>query len=193
MFGKIPAIALMLAALSTMEGRAESDVSPALIPPVGATCISSAFGPRVLRDHPAAGTYHPGIDLPAPLGAAVVAAAPGTVVRVQRKGPGGLEMLVQHAGFVGVYSHFGLIAPAFAQGKRTVGAGEKLGVVGRTGLTSGAHLFFGMLLAGKPVDPSKYLRLPFCSGVANHVAPVAPDDGGTMIGGRRYWLLSQQH
>ena len=46
-------------------------------------------------------------------------------------------MLVQHDGFVGVYSHFGMVVPAFAEGKRTVEAGEKLGVVGTTGVTSG--------------------------------------------------------
>ena len=98
----------------------------------------------MLPNQPEAGTYHYGVDLPAPAGAAVVAAAPGSVIRVQRKGPGGLEVLVQHDGFVGIYSHFGSIAPPFAEGKRTVTAGEKLGVVGRTGVTSGAHLLPGM-------------------------------------------------
>ncbi len=72
----------------------------------------------------------------------VIAAAPGSVIRVQRKGPGGLEMLVQHDGFVGIYSHFGMISPAFAEGKRTVAAGERLGVVGRTGVSLGRASVF---------------------------------------------------
>ena len=73
-------------------------------------------------------------------------------------------MLVQHDGFVGVYSHFGMIMPAIAEGKRTVAAGDKLGVVGRTGVTSGAHLYFDMILAGRPVDPAQYLGVPACDG-----------------------------
>ncbi len=66
-------------------------------------------------------------------------------------------MLVQHEGFVGIYSHFGMVMPAFAEGKHTVAAGEKLGVVENTGLTTGAHLYFEMDFAGKPVDPAPYL------------------------------------
>jgi murein DD-endopeptidase MepM/ murein hydrolase activator NlpD len=120
----------------------------------------------VLPNQPQAGSYHYGVDLPAPDGAPVLATAPGTVIRIQNKGPGGLEMLVQHDGFLGIYSHFGMVTPAFADGKRTVAAGEKLGVVGHTGVTLGAHLYFEMDMAGKPVDPAPYLKVPECSGEA---------------------------
>jgi len=106
-----------------------------LHPPVGSACISSPFGPRVLQNRPQAGSYHYGVDLPAPLGAPVLAAAPGKVMRIQHKGPGGLEVLVQHDGFVGVYSHLGMVAPALAEGKTILAAGEKLGAVGLTGVT----------------------------------------------------------
>jgi murein DD-endopeptidase MepM/ murein hydrolase activator NlpD len=99
-----------------------------------------------------------------------VAIAPGKVIRVQRKGPGGLEIMVQHDGFVGIYSHFGMLSPAFAQGKANVAAGEKLGVVGRTGIISGTHVYFEMILAGKPVDPAPYLRVPLCGGAAHRTA-----------------------
>ncbi len=96
-------------------------------------------------------------------------------------------MLVQHDGFVGVYSHFGMITPAFAAGKRSVEAGEKLGIVGMTGVTSGPHLYFEMILAGKPVDPAPYLGVAQCNGVVSRPAPLAPADGGTTINGRKYW------
>ncbi len=66
-------------------------------------------------------------------------------------------MVVQHESFVGIYSHFGMVMPAFAEGKRTVAAGEKLGVVGNSDLTTGAHLYFEMDFAGKPVDPAPVL------------------------------------
>ena len=160
------------------------------MPPVSPACISSSFGPRVLANQPQAGTYHNGVDLPAAEGAAVLAAAPGTVIRVKRNGPGGLEMLVQHDGFVGVYSHFGMIMPAFTEGKRSVVAGEKLGVVGRTGITTGAHLYFAMILAGKPVDPAPYLGVAQCNGAVRRAARDRPDDDGIMIGGRKYWQFS---
>jgi murein DD-endopeptidase MepM/ murein hydrolase activator NlpD len=73
--------------------------------------------------------------MPAPAGAAVQAVAPGRVIRIQRKGPGGLEVLVQHDGFIGIYSHLGMMTPALAMGKSSLAAGEKIGVVGRSGLT----------------------------------------------------------
>jgi murein DD-endopeptidase MepM/ murein hydrolase activator NlpD len=181
--------ATVLAPLRPSGPLAEALVKSALLPPVLPACISSAFGPRVLPNQPEAGTYHYGVDLPATVGAAVVAAAPGTVIRVQRKGPGGLEMLVQHDGFVGIYSHFGSIAPPFAEGKRTVAAGEELGVVGRTGVTSGAHLYFEMILDGKPVDPAPYLRLPHCSGKGSPASRSVRVADGAVFGGRKYYQL----
>ena len=50
----------------------------ALLSPVGCACISSPFGPRVLPNRPLAGSYHYGVDMPAPAGAPVRATAPGT-------------------------------------------------------------------------------------------------------------------
>ncbi len=101
-------------------------------------------------------------------------------------------MLVQHDGFVGIYSHFGMLSPAFAEGKTDVAAGEKLGVVGRTGVISGTHVYFEMIVAGKPVDPAPYLGLPLCNGETHRTVTARTDsDGvdGITIGGRRYYLL----
>lgn len=171
-------LALSLAAGSGLAAPVPS--SERLVPPVSPACVSSPFGPRVLPGHPQAGTYHYGIDLPAPLGAPIHAAAAGTVLRIERHNPGGLEMLVQHPGFVAVYSHFGSVAPIFAEGGRMVAAGQKLGVVGLTGVTFGPHLYFGMFVADRPVDPEPYLALPPCkSGERVTVAgrSVLSDDG----------------
>ena len=148
-----------------------------LLPPVHSSCVSSPFGPRILPNHPEAGTYHYGIDMPAPYGEPVRAAAPGTVLRIQHKGPGGLEVLVQHNGFVGVYSHLGMVAPSLSEGKTTLLPGEELGVVGNTGVSYGAHLYFEMLLAGRPVDPASYLGVPLCSGAHRTRADMLGPDG----------------
>lgn len=145
---------------------------PALLPPVAAPCVSSPFGPRILPGRPLAGTFHDGIDLPAPLGSPVVAVAPGTILRVQRHGIGGLEMLIQHDGFVGVYSHLGLITPVLAEGRKTIYGGERIATVGHTGLTYGPHLYFGMIINGHPVDPAPYLDVSAC-GAGARPSPTA--------------------
>jgi len=134
-----------------------------LVVPVRTNCISSPFGPRVLANRPQAGTYHYGVDLPAAEGTEVMAAAPGTVLRIQNGGLGGLEILVQHAGFVGVYSHLGAVNPGLVKGA-TVAARDILGIVGQTGLSYGMHLFFEIIVAGRPVDPAPYLGVPMCNG-----------------------------
>jgi murein DD-endopeptidase MepM/ murein hydrolase activator NlpD len=157
------ALAFLAVLLWPIAASAESRHSAGLLSPVSQACISSPFGPRVLPNQPLAGTYHYGIDLPAPDGSPVLAAAAGTVIRVQNKGPGGLEMLVQHDGFVGVYSHFSMIMPEFAAGTRLV-AGQQVGFVGNTGVSSGAHLYFEIILAGRPVDPAPYLAARECNG-----------------------------
>jgi Peptidase family M23 len=168
----------VLAAFGTLlcEGRVMAETH-VLVPPVSPACISSPFGPRVLPDHPQAGTYHYGVDLPAPDGAPVVATAPGKVIRIDEGGPGGLEVVVQHEGFIGVYSHLVTISPLLVEGKTYVTAGENLGVVGRSGIIFGTHL---------------YLGLPLCGGETHQtVTARSHSDGvdGIMIGGRRYYLL----
>lgn len=163
---RVPILAVILLPLAVQAAEI-----PKLRPPVEPACISSPFGPRVLAGKPKAGTFHPGIDLPAPAGAPVLAVAPGTVIRVQRKGPGGIEMLVQHPGFIGVYAHMGLIAPAIMEGARKVEAGQKLGVVGRSGVSYGAHLYFGILVAKVATNPEPHLGVPPCPGARTASPP----------------------
>jgi murein DD-endopeptidase MepM/ murein hydrolase activator NlpD len=82
-------------------------------------------------------------------------------------GVGGLEMLIQHPGFIGVYSHLGLIAPILADGRKTIYGGERIATVGRTGLTYGPHLYFGMIVNGRPVDPAPYMDVVPCGSEAS--------------------------
>jgi murein DD-endopeptidase MepM/ murein hydrolase activator NlpD len=142
-----------------------------MLPPVEPACVSSPFGPRVLLNRPLAGTFHSGIDLPASIGSPVTAVAPGTVIRIQRHGIGGLEILIQHEGFIGIYSHLGLVAPMLAEGLKTIYGGERIGTVGRTGLTYGPHLYFGMIVDGRSVDPAPYISVVPCGSGA----PVSQD------------------
>ncbi len=136
-----------------------------LVEPVRPACISSPFGNRPPPGPHAIG-FHNGIDLPAPAGAPVFAAASGQVITIHRRGPGGLELAIAHRGkagpFITIYAHLGLIAPAFAEGKTSVAAGERIAVIGRSGVTYGTHLYFEMMVGGHPVDPSGYFPVFPC-------------------------------
>ena len=126
-----------------------------LLNPVDATCISSPFGPRTIRNHPEAGTFHL-LDFPVPEGSPVWAIEAGTVMKVQQNGPGGLEVLsTQKVRRYLQSSRFCLYQGACGQDANR--CGEFLGVVGHSGLTFGAHLYFGMLHDGFPIDPSSLL------------------------------------
>jgi murein DD-endopeptidase MepM/ murein hydrolase activator NlpD len=157
-----PGLGPLSSRAATYNLRAET----VLLAPVAPACVSSPFGPRVLPNRPLAGTFHEGIDIPAPLGTPVNAVAPGTVIRVQRHGIGGLEVLIQHDGFIGVYSHLGLIAPVLMEGGKSIYGGERIATVGRSGLTYGPHLYFGMIVNGHSVDPAPRLKVVPCGSIA---------------------------
>jgi hypothetical protein len=157
----ISRLAGMFAALTCVPTGAAT--AQGLLPPVSPACISSPFGPRILPGKPLAGTYHYGIDLPAPAGTPVRAVAAGTVLTIHRRGAGGLEIALQHTNFVTLYAHLGSVTPALAQGRLQVAAGEALGVVGRTGVSYGTHVYFELRVNNERVDPAPYLHLDSCS------------------------------
>jgi murein DD-endopeptidase MepM/ murein hydrolase activator NlpD len=136
--------------------------SGALRLPVSPACVSSPFGWRhAVGPHAPAG-FHNGVDLPAPAGATVRAAAPGRVARIERRGIGGLQVVLQHDGYQTLYAHLGTLTPALAEGKRQVAAGEPIARIGRTGITYGTHLFFEVLANGRPVDAAPLLGVKPC-------------------------------
>lgn len=130
----------------------------ALALPLGAACISSPFGARGAGAGPRASRQHNGLDLPAPAGAWVRAAAAGQVVAVRRRGASGLEIELRHpGGYATRYAHLGTVAPAIANGQREVRQGEALGRIGRSGITYGTHLHFELVVGGAVVDPAPHL------------------------------------
>jgi len=116
----------------------------ALAWPLQAT-VGSPFGPR--------GTgFHPGIDLPAPAGTPVGAAAPGRVVFAAYD-PSGYGKLVEVAhgdGVISMYAHLSALSVHVGQ---SVGTGRRVGRVGSTGEATGPHLHFEVRLRGAAVDP----------------------------------------
>lgn len=155
-------MALLPLLFATSIARADIPAG-ALGLPLSPACVSSPFGPRAAPG-PRGSEMHRGIDLPAPAGAWVVAAAAGEVVAIRRHRAGaGLEVEMRHAGgIVTRYAHLGQVAPALAGGRRRLARGERIGRIGRTGITYGTHLHFELLLGGAHLDPAPVLGVEAC-------------------------------
>lgn len=108
---------------------------------------------------------HTGLDMMAPEGSPIRAAAGGTVVFAGRYFAYGNIVDIQHAdGVVTRYAHMQAFARGIAPGT-PVAAGEIIGKVGHTGHANGSHVHFEVRMSGHPVDPRPYLALAPCTGV----------------------------
>ena len=107
--------------------------------------VGDRFGPR--------GTgFHPGIDLPAPTGTPVHAAAVGRVLARPTTGGYGNLVVVRNAeGVETLYAHLSRI---FVSPGQAVTVGSLVGLVGATGRATGPHLHFEVRVRGAAVDPS---------------------------------------
>ena len=151
------------AAYGAWLAAASASHAQELKPPVSPACISSPFGMRHAVGPHAPAAFHNGVDLPAPAGTLVRAAADGTVLRIKRQGLGGVTVHVGHpGGLVTLYAHLGNLVPAIAEGKRAVLAGDPLGHVARTGVTYGTHVFFAVLRGNEAIDPEPLLGVARC-------------------------------
>ncbi|MBL6615401.1 MAG: M23 family metallopeptidase [Reyranella sp.] len=102
---------------------------------------------------------HEGIDLVAPAGTPVYAAADGVVVGAAPNGRYGNWIRIDHGDKLGtVYGHLMAFAPGIEPGE-TVTRGELIGFVGSTGRSTGAHLHFEVLNDGRPVNPITHPEL----------------------------------
>ncbi len=109
------------------------------------------------------GHGHTGIDLMAPWGSPIQAAAGGTVVYAGWYFAYGNIVDIQHTdGLITRYAHMA----GFAEGIRagtTVSAGQIIGRVGATGRAHGAHVHFEVRVSGRPVDPKPFLAVGACA------------------------------
>ncbi len=116
--------------------------------------VTSDYG---YRTSPTAGasTYHKGIDIGAPYGSAIVAAAPGEVTFAGYSSGAGNYVIVNHgSGLRTVYMHASSLNVSVGQ---SVAAGDTVAFVGSTGISTGNHLHFGVSLNGEYVSPWNYL------------------------------------
>jgi murein DD-endopeptidase MepM/ murein hydrolase activator NlpD len=107
-------------------------------------------------------SYHSGIDLAAPLGSTIRAAAAGTVIYAGWYAGYGNMIDIQHAdGLVTRYAHMSAYAPGVGNGTPVQG-GQIIGLVGETGHATGNHIHFEVRVNGYAVDPAPYIGLGRC-------------------------------
>ncbi|PXW62015.1 M23 family metallopeptidase [Methylobacterium sp. B4] len=126
--------------------------------PIADGIMRSGFG---YRRHPILGyaKLHTGVDWANPIGTPIVAAGNGTVIKAEWDSGYGRRVEVQHInGYVTTYNHMSRFARGVSAGAR-VRQGQVIGYVGSTGLSTGAHLHYEVIINGHFVDPMK-IRVP---------------------------------
>ncbi len=126
--------------------------------PMATGRFRSAFG---MRRHPILGRYkmHTGVDWAAPRGTPIMAAGNGTVTYAKWKSGYGKHVKIRHTnGYMSTYSHMSGYAKSIKTGTK-VRQGQIVGYVGSTGLSTGPHLHYEVLVNKRFVNPMK-IRLP---------------------------------
>jgi murein DD-endopeptidase MepM/ murein hydrolase activator NlpD len=126
--------------------------------PVAQGIMRSGFG---ARNHPLLGYFkmHTGVDWAAPLGTAIYASGNGTVEKVGWESGYGKYVKIKHAnGYETAYGHMTAFSRSTQVGAR-VRQGQVIGYVGSTGLSTGPHVHYEILVNGRFVDPLR-VKLP---------------------------------
>jgi murein DD-endopeptidase MepM/ murein hydrolase activator NlpD len=129
--------------------------------PIAGARITQPFGPTNLILEPPLGQYahfHTGIDLAAPFGTPVTAASDGVVVAVAhtRVGYGNYVIVAHGGGIMTLYGH--LLETDVSVGDH-VSRGQRVGLEGTSGLSTGPHLHFELRVNDQVTDPMPYLPL----------------------------------
>lgn len=133
--------------------RARLSATPSIYPTQGyisSSYTSSRLHPVLDRPRP-----HRGIDIVAPVGAPVVATANGRVMSAGSRGHYGLLVEIDHGhGTVTRYAHLSRVAVKAGQ---TVQRGQNIGAVGVSGLSTGPHLHYEVLVNGRYSNPKRHI------------------------------------
>ena len=126
--------------------------------PINGARLSSSFG---MRKHPILGynKMHRGTDFAAPSGTPIMASGSGTVTRARWCGGGGNCVKIKHnSTYETIYAHMKAFAKGIKEGRK-VKQGQIIGYVGSTGMSTGPHLHYEVIVNGKKVNSQK-LKLP---------------------------------
>ena len=130
-------------------------IPPSYIKPISGGRLSSGFGKRTAPTK-GASTYHKGVDWAVPVGTAVFASCGGTVAKAGWGSGYGYVVYINHED--GRQTRYGHLSKVLVKVGQTVKQGERIALSGNTGITSGPHLHFEILIGGKQVNPLKYLE-----------------------------------
>lgn len=134
-------------------GGSATSLSNLQWPVPSCTLITSRFGYRVAPTT-GASAYHGGLDIGAGMGASIVAAGAGDVIYAGANGGYGNCVMIDHGnGVVTVYAHMSSIGVSYGQ---YVTAGQYVGAVGSTGVSTGPHCHFEIRINGAQTDPAAY-------------------------------------
>jgi murein DD-endopeptidase MepM/ murein hydrolase activator NlpD len=139
-----------------IKGR--SIVKSLMKTPINGARLSSRFG---MRKHPILGynRMHKGTDFAAPSGTPIMASGAGTVTRARWCGGGGNCVKIKHnSTYETIYAHMKYFAKGIKEGRK-VRQGQIIGYVGSTGMSTGPHLHYEVVVNGKKVNSQK-LKLP---------------------------------
>tara|TARA_X000001036_G_scaffold439246_1_gene489649 strand:- start:2198 stop:3547 length:1350 start_codon:yes stop_codon:yes gene_type:complete len=126
--------------------------------PINGARLSSPFG---MRKHPILGynKKHLGTDFAAPSGTPIMASGSGTIIRSRWCGGGGNCIKIKHnSTYQTIYAHLKSFAKGIKEGRK-VKQGQIIGYVGSTGMSTGPHLHYEVIVNGKKVNSQK-LKLP---------------------------------
>ncbi len=130
-------------------------IPPTYIKPISGGRLSSGFGARS-RPTKGASTFHKGIDWATPVGTAVMASSAGTVAKAGWGSGYGYVVYINHAD--GRQTRYGHLSKVLVSVGQTVSQGQKIALSGNTGVSSGPHVHFEILIGGSQVNPLKYLN-----------------------------------
>ena len=130
-------------------------IPPTYIWPLSGGRISSYFGRR-RAPKAGASTYHKGLDIATPTGSSVYASCGGVVTSCGWQGGYGYAVVIRHPdGKSTRYAHLSKILVSVGQ---SVVQGQTIARSGSTGVSTGPHLHFEIIVGGSQVDPLGYLR-----------------------------------
>ena len=130
-------------------------IPPTYIKPISGGRQSSGFGRRTAPTR-GASTYHKGIDWATPTGTAVMASSAGTVVKAGWGSGYGYVVYINHAD--GRQTRYGHLSKVLVSPGQTVSQGQKIALSGNTGVSTGPHVHFEILINGAQVNPLNYLN-----------------------------------
>ena len=130
-------------------------IPPTYIKPISGGRQSSGFGRRKSPTK-GASSYHKGIDWSVPTGTAVFASCGGTVAKAGWGSGYGYCVYINHED--GRQTRYGHLSKVLVKAGQTVKQGERIALSGNTGISTGPHLHFEILINGSQVNPLKYLN-----------------------------------